>query len=83
MTGQPPRNAATGAVSSVADITRMRRSVARQPRLFREREPEVGVHAALVKLVEDERRDIAQQRILLQVRGQDAFGDDEQARVAA
>ena len=55
--------------------------VARLPRLFRKREPEVGVHAALVKLIQDERGDITQQRVPLQVRGQDAFRDDEQARV--
>ena len=52
--------------------------VARLPRLFRKREPEVGVHAALVKLIQDERGDITQQRVPLQVRGQDAFRDDEQ-----
>ena len=54
---------------------------ARQPRLLGEREAEVGVNAALVKLIDDERGDVAQQRILLQVGGQDAFGDDEQPRV--
>ena len=81
MTGQPARNADTGAVSSVADMIEDAEIVARHPRLFRKREPEVGVHAALVKLIDDERGDIAQQRILLQVRGQDAFGDDEQPRV--
>ncbi len=55
---------------------------ARQPRLPRQREAEIGVHAALVELIDDERRDVAQQRIVLQVGGEDAFGDDEQPRVA-
>ena len=54
----------------------------RQPRLLRQRQAEVGVDAALVKLIDDERRDVAQQRIVLQVGGQDAFGDDQQPRVA-
>ena len=54
----------------------------RQPRLLRECQSEIGVHAALVKLIDDHRRDVAQQRILLQIRGEDAFGDDEQTRVA-
>ncbi len=39
------------------------------------------MNAALVELIDDDRGDVAQQRIALQVRGQDAFGDDEQARV--
>ena len=37
---------------------------------------------AFVKLVEDNRREVREQRILLQSRGQDAFGDDEQPSVA-
>jgi hypothetical protein len=38
------------------------------------------VDAALVELVEDDHVEIAQQRIRLQPRGQDAFRRDEQAR---
>ena len=44
--------------------------------------PEVGVDAALVKLVEDEGAEAGEQRILLQPGGQDPFGRDEQLRVA-
>ena len=55
--------------------------VARAPRLPRERQAEVGVHAALVELVEDDRRNVREQRILLQARGQHALGGDEHARV--
>ena len=43
---------------------------------------EVGVNAALVELVEDDRAEIGEQRIGLQARGQDAFGHDQQPRVA-
>ena len=57
--------------------------VARAPGLTREREREIGVDAALVKLVEHDRREVAEQRIALQAGGQDAFGDDEQPRVRA
>ena len=55
---------------------------ARQPCLFGQRQTKIGVHASLMKLVDDDCCHIAQQRILLQIRGEDAFGDDEQARVA-
>jgi hypothetical protein len=41
------------------------------------------MHAALVKFVEDDGRELRQQRIVLQARGQDAFGHDEQPRVGA
>ena len=57
--------------------------VARAPRLARQRDRQIGVDAALVELVEDDRREIGEQRIGLQPRGQDAFGDDEQAGVGA
>ena len=56
--------------------------VAREPCLTRQREPDVRMNASLVKLVEHDRREIRQQRILLKARRQDAFGDDEQARVS-
>ena len=83
MTGASPRNAATR-----LDLERRRHHddaqvVAGEPRLPRQRETEIGVDASFVKLVEDDRREIRKQRILLQSRGQNAFGHDEQARVAA
>ena len=81
MIGQPPRNR--------RDRFRIERCRhhddpqirSRQPRLLRQREAEIGVHASLVKFIDDDRGDVAQQRILLEVGGQDAFGDDEEARV--
>ena len=57
--------------------------VARAPRLPRQRDREIGVDAALVELVEDDGGEVGEQRIALQPRGQDAFGDDEQPRVGA
>ena len=36
--------------------------------------------AALVKLVEHDGAEFGEQRIALQARGQNAFGDDQQAR---
>ena len=54
---------------------------AREPCLPRERDAEIRVQAALVELVDDDGSDVAEQRILLQPRGQDAFGDDGQAGV--
>ena len=53
-----------------------------EQRLTGQRKPEVGVNASLVELVEDDRREIRKQRILLKPRGQDPFGDDEQTRIA-
>ncbi len=50
----------------------------RQPRLPRQCQSQIGVHAALVKLVDDQRAYVAQQRIVLQIRGEDAFGDDDE-----
>ena len=41
------------------------------------------MNAALVKLVEDDGREIGEERIGLQPRGQDALGDDEQPGVGA
>ena len=38
------------------------------------------MNAALVELVDDDRREIQQQRILLQPRGEDALGREEHAR---
>ncbi len=54
--------------------------VAREPRLAHEREAEVRVDAAFVEFVEHYRRDVREQRILLQARGEDAFGHDDQRR---
>mgnify|MGYP003344540844 CR=1 FL=1 len=42
----------------------------------------VGRDEELLKLVDDQRGDVAQERIALQVGGQDPFGDDEQRRAA-
>ncbi len=56
--------------------------VPRKPRLTRQRKPEVGVNASLVELVEDDRREVREQRILLKARRQYPFGDDEQTRIA-
>ncbi len=56
--------------------------VAREPGLPRERKPEVGMNASLVKFIENDRREIRQQRILLKARRQNALGDDEQPRIA-
>jgi hypothetical protein len=53
----------------------------RQPRLLREGETQIGMDAALVKFVDDDGRDVGEERILLQVCRQDAFGDDDQPRV--
>ena len=57
--------------------------VAREPRLFRQRDRQVGVHAALVEFVEHNRAKAGEQRIGLQARGQHAFGDDEQSGVSS
>jgi len=61
----------------------MRRFVAGEPGLAREGEAEVGVQAALVKLVHDDGPEVGEQRILLEPRGQDALCHDEQAGVWA
>ena len=57
--------------------------VARQPCLLHERHAEIGVHTALVELVEDDRRHVRDQRILLQARRQDAFGCKQHLCVGA
>ena len=57
--------------------------VACEPRLPCQRETEIGVNASFVELVEDDGCEIRKQRILLQPCGQNAFGDDEQSRIAA
>ena len=57
--------------------------VTRAPGLSGEGDGEIRMYAALVKFVEDDGREIRQQRIVLQARGQDAFGHDEQPRVGA
>ena len=82
MTGASSRNARNG-----LDLERRRHHddaqvVASAPRLPRQGETEIGMNASLVEFVEDDGREIGKQRILLQARRQNAFSDDEQARVA-
>ena len=57
--------------------------VAREPRLPREREPEVGMKASLMEFVEDDCGEIGKQRILLQARRQNALSDDQEPRVSS
>ena len=64
--GQPSRKAASGAASQRRRHHDDAQIVARAPRLLRQRQPEIGVDAALVEFVEDDRAEAAQQRILLQ-----------------
>ena len=54
-TGAPPRNAATGSASSVADITTRRELGAAGAQPGDQREREVAVEVALVELVDDRR----------------------------
>ena len=54
--------------------------VARRPGLPRERQPEIGVDGSLVELVEHDRADAGDQRIVDQARGEDAFGGEQDAR---
>ena len=51
------------------------------PGLSRECQPEVGVDAPLVKLVDDDGAKAGEGRILLKPRGEDAFGGHQQPRV--
>ena len=68
-------SAATGAASSVADITRRRRSGrSAAAALEREREAEVGLQRALVELVEDHAADAGEVGVGLEHPGQDALG---------
>ena len=69
----PPR-----AASSVADMTTRRRSPRASQACLRERDAEIRVHAALVELVEDDGPEITEERVLLQARGEDALGREEQ-----
>ena len=55
----------------------------RPPRLPRQRDCQVRVHTALVKLVEHDGREVGEQRVGLQAGGQDPLGDDEEARLRA
>ena len=61
-------------------MTTIAQIVAREPGLFRERDAEVGVDAALVEFVEDDRAEVREQRVLLEARRQDAFGRKQHAR---
>src|SRR5439155_38827 len=72
----------------VATITRRRHHhnpqiAPRPPRLPRQRDCQVRVHTALVKLVEHDGREVGEQRVGLQAGGQDSLGDDEEARLRA
>ena len=49
----------------------------RQPCLPAQREPEIGMNAPLVELVEDDRSEARQERVLLQPRREYALGRDE------
>ncbi len=51
------------------------------PGLLHERQAKVRMQAPLVKLVDDDGDEIAQERILLQPGGQDTLSRDEQARL--
>src|SRR5260221_327213 len=75
MTPVTPGTVSDVSAMFVATITRRR-----VDGLLRQRDRQVRVDAAFVNLVEDDGAEIRQQRIGLQPRGQDAFGDDEQAR---
>lgn len=55
-------------------VTQLRLHVQRQ------RQPEVATEVALVEFVEQDRTDLFQHRVVLQHAGQDAFGDDFDAR---
>ena len=84
MIGASPSSSATGPPSSVADMTSTRRSSRTSACVCSvEREAEVGVEAALVKLVEDEKADAVERRIALQAAREHAFGDDLDARARA
>ena len=54
--------------------------VAGAPGLLRQRDGQIGVNAALVKLVDDDRLEVRQQRIVLQARRQHALRRDKQLR---
>ena len=56
--------------------------IAREPRLPHQGKPEVGMHAALVEFIEHDRRDLAEQRVLLEPGGEDALGRKQHARLA-
>jgi hypothetical protein len=55
----------------------------RRPGLLCQRDPEVGVDAALVELVEHDRPEVLEQRVLLKPCCQDAFGRKEHFRARA
>ena len=89
---QPPRHLNDGTAVEIprdrSGVERRRHDdeaqiLARAPRLFGERDAEIGVHAAFVEFVEDDGPESGQQRILLESRGENAFGGNEQARPRA
>ena len=80
--GQPPRNDETAAASSVADMTTIRRSSRASQACFASAMRDIGIHAALVKLVDHDGSESREQRVALQARAQHAFGRDQEAGVA-
>ena len=81
MSGASPMSERTRAPSSVADMTKSRRS-SRRPslRIERERKAEIGVERALVELVEQHRRHPLERGIVEDHAGEHALGDDLDAR---
>ena len=57
--------------------------VAREHRLFREGEREIGVNASLVELVDHHDLELAEQRVALQTRGEDSLRRDQELGPAA
>ena len=55
--------------------------VAGEPGLLHQRQPDVGVDAPLVELVQDDRRHVTEQRVVVEVGRQHALGDQAHARL--
>ena len=72
--GHPPRNAATGPASRVADITtRSRSGATSSPNLAQQGQGQVGLQVALVELVEDDGADRLEEGVGQELAGQDAL----------
>ena len=82
-TGASPSSLPTRAPSSVADITRMRRS-SRKPglRVARQRQAQIGIERTLVKFVEQHGGDAGQFGIVENLPRENALGDDLDPRRA-
>ena len=79
--GHPPRNAATGPASSVADITTSSRSGrTSSPDLAQQGERQVGLQVPLVELVEHDGAHRLQERVGEELAGQDALGHEAEPR---